>query len=1184
MKISDVQFPTPLLSALRSGSLVVFAGAGVSAGKPASIHDFSALTEAIARDTGQTRLANESEDVFLGRLQHRGVLVHDIAARFLRKNRFGDIPKPTSLHHDLLRLYPEPGAVRIVTTNFDLLFAYAAREVFAEQPETFMAPALPLGQNFNGIVHVHGCLDRRRDMVLTDADFGRAYLTEGWARRFLVELFRSSTVLFVGYSHNDTVMKYLARALPARESQRRFALTSRSNDDHWPVLGIEPISYPQESDVDHSSLNEGIRGLAHYAGCGLLDWRHEITEIARRPPSPDEREADIIDEALADATRAQFFADAATHPEWLDWLDRRGHLAPLFGSADLTDPHLPIAEWMVDRFAFDHPQALFRLVGRHGMTFHPQLWHRLAQVITFSSDRGLSNELLSRWVSCLLSTASPLPDTHQLLYLAQQCSRAGLVVLLVEIFDAVAGHGLSLRPPFPGLDDEFAGHPDLPAEDIDVGLTADGNVGVFRKLWQTELTPRLDLVAEPVLSIAISRLAARHRTFLLWQKADREADLESIARRAIEPQQQGHDCDHVDVLIDAARDCLEWLAHNCPEEAAGWCSQLARSETPLLRRLGVHTLLVRNDLSACQKLDWLFGNIDLHDYTAHHELFRIMRELYPQADPERRERVIDIIRAFSWPDDVEEQGARLAALHQFDWLHWLHESDPDCESTKAALDDVRNRHPEFAPQDHPDLLHWSHSRVGPDHPWSVEELLSRPARDWLEELLLFSPDSPLGPKRQDAISAVSAAAEREFRWGTDLAAALGARDRWDSDLWIALFRAWRKGGLNHDRLNRVFEFLHEPRLSKAYAGPVADILLSWLKETDAPKNGDLLQNANAIAAQLWQLIERGASPKPCDSWHSLAIGNPAGTLAKYWLQQRSLLRDGRDSLPDSLVADVIAALTAVVHDPSVPGLQGRAVLTGQLAFLLDTEEEWAREHLIPRFTQQPGTEDYQAMWDGFLTHGRFTPVVGECLKVAFLEAVSLMPVHFEGGWRLDRFVDAWTLMLAYRSDDPVGTWIPKFFEQTGHTARHRFASEIGRHLRQMNDSKQRGWWERWLKSYWTRRLDGIPEPLDEGEIRLIFNWLPTFESLFPTAVELGVRMPSLALSGGSVIHDLWRGNHTRDFPEAVGRLLIHLGDHASPSSAWYRGREVISTLHSNADLPNGLRKPLLELAARLGPA
>ena len=225
MKISDIHFPAPLLSALRDGELVVFAGAGISVGEPASLPKFNALAESIAQGTGQSRRTHESEDVFLGRLQHRDVLVHDIAARILRKNCSGGIPKPTSLHRDLLRLYPEPGAVRIVTTNFDLLSADAAQDVFPEQPELFKAPALPLGRTFNGIVHVHGCLDRPRDMVLTDADFGRAYLTEGWARRFLVELFRSFTVMFVGYSHDDTVMKYLARALPARESNPRFALT-----------------------------------------------------------------------------------------------------------------------------------------------------------------------------------------------------------------------------------------------------------------------------------------------------------------------------------------------------------------------------------------------------------------------------------------------------------------------------------------------------------------------------------------------------------------------------------------------------------------------------------------------------------------------------------------------------------------------------------------------------------------------------------------------------------------------------------------------------------------------------------------------------------------------------------------------------------------------------------------------
>ena len=130
-------------------------------------------------DRRRHRLAqddNESEDAFLGRLQHRKVLVHDIAARKLCRNRCGQIPKPTDLHRNLLRLYPTPDKVRIVTTNFNLLFDDAAQEVFSEKPELFKAPAFPLGRTFNGIVHVHGALDRPDGMVLTDEEFGRAYL------------------------------------------------------------------------------------------------------------------------------------------------------------------------------------------------------------------------------------------------------------------------------------------------------------------------------------------------------------------------------------------------------------------------------------------------------------------------------------------------------------------------------------------------------------------------------------------------------------------------------------------------------------------------------------------------------------------------------------------------------------------------------------------------------------------------------------------------------------------------------------------------------------------------------------------------------------------------------------------------------------------------------------------------
>ena len=40
MRIAGIDFPVPLLNALRDGELVVFAGAGVSMGEPASLPSF----------------------------------------------------------------------------------------------------------------------------------------------------------------------------------------------------------------------------------------------------------------------------------------------------------------------------------------------------------------------------------------------------------------------------------------------------------------------------------------------------------------------------------------------------------------------------------------------------------------------------------------------------------------------------------------------------------------------------------------------------------------------------------------------------------------------------------------------------------------------------------------------------------------------------------------------------------------------------------------------------------------------------------------------------------------------------------------------------------------------------------------------------------------------------------------
>lgn len=52
-------------------------------------------------------------------------------------------------------------------------------------------------------------------LVVTSGDFGLAYLVERWASRFVSELFRKLYSVFVGYSLNDPVMKYMMDAIAA---------------------------------------------------------------------------------------------------------------------------------------------------------------------------------------------------------------------------------------------------------------------------------------------------------------------------------------------------------------------------------------------------------------------------------------------------------------------------------------------------------------------------------------------------------------------------------------------------------------------------------------------------------------------------------------------------------------------------------------------------------------------------------------------------------------------------------------------------------------------------------------------------------------------------------------------------------------------------------------------------------
>lgn len=346
MWIRDVNFPEMLIEAHRAGKLVVFVGAGASRDAPSDLPDFRSLTADIAAEA-QVEVTDrdlEQPDALLGRLSDQDVDVHRrVAARIGVSSS-----KPNRLHEAIIDLGVARPPMRLVTTNYDphLSSVIVARGI---QVTEYVGPALPVGDHFTGLVYLHGDLRQEtRQLVVTDADFGRAYLRDAWATRFLERMFATFTVLFIGYSHGDLVMQYMARALGP--GAPRYALTSNPGGPDWRRLGIHPVGY-EVVDGSHSALVEALEGWSSWMSMGLLEHRQRVTELVSVPPSQVPEEASYLEMLICDTEKVRFFAESARGEEWLMWAATQPEFRRLFDPAAApTEISHILAYWFAEHF------------------------------------------------------------------------------------------------------------------------------------------------------------------------------------------------------------------------------------------------------------------------------------------------------------------------------------------------------------------------------------------------------------------------------------------------------------------------------------------------------------------------------------------------------------------------------------------------------------------------------------------------------------------------------------------------------------------------------------------------------------------------------------------------------------------------------------------------------------------
>jgi len=530
---------------------------------------------------------------------------------------------------------------------------------------------------------------------------------------------------------------------------------------------------------------------------------------------------------------------------------------------------------------------------------------------------------------------------------------------------------------------------------------------------------------------------------------------------------------------------------------------------------------------------------------------RLIASLYPDLPKKERSDLITVILSYEWPDGNDERFAELTAWSHYDWLQWLVNADPECDLAVAARDKVLAEHPGWQPREHPDFTHWAGPvvRTGSPSPYTVEQLIGTSPAEWVQNLLVFMGDKFFGPDRDGLRLIVRDAAKKDLRWGLDLAEELAKRSEWSTDLWGALLLAWENWSANEDECLSILKWLKIEDLWERNLYNVISLLHSLVRDGGKGCAALILEETNETARTLWSRAELDQDiPESRNDWLQMAINRSAGILAEYWLDSIQIWRKKQDPRPEALSEHYRTVLSEMIHSKSKASGMARTILSSQLAFMLYVDYEWTKTNLVRCFDPDNDSRSFQQAWDGFLAWGRLNSLVVEEIGPYFEKALTRL--DHELASHRSRFIEYLTFIICFLVPDPREKWIPTFFRSATPDDRKIFASQIERFLRGMNADQQREQWERWIKTYWKKRLQSIPEPLAPGEIAEMVEWAPRLEPVFNQAVDLAIQMPFTEFHHSSIIRDLANGNFVAQYPEPSVKLLIYLLNCQSPRYFW----------------------------------
>jgi hypothetical protein len=1175
VRIRGVEFPPAVIDAHKAGDLVLFVGAGASMREPSSLPGFKRLVEIIRDEAGLTTVIGDLNgepddsaagdsavaptqmrtgpplDEVMGRMEDvpYGIKVHERVAYHIGNPD----SRPNDCHAAIARL-ASAGYPRIVITNYD---EHLTVSLSPSTPDYF-APALPMGDNFHGLVYLHGALSHGADsLIVTDRDFGRAYLTDAWAARFVERMFTRYTVLFIGYSHNDVIMKYLARGLG--RAKDRFILTPDPSDRLWTQLGITPIEYKKGPDGSHDALWNALDGWASHAEMGLLEHDERVKDlVSTQVPPLTPEDNSYLESIVADEETVKIFTDHARDPAWLWWAAERPQFRTLFNlhPGPTTEAARRLALWFAEHYVTeaqsgDALAVVYALGGRLG----PEL--------AYAVSRRLNNlpnpcpAALRPWLLLAVRDARNQPPEFfnflwsSTLWTQDPDSALYLLIHLTEPEPRL----------MPGL---------LDTTRLEVGLR--GNDYWLRDAWKTVYQPVLSEAAEQLLPVIDQHLRRAHLEFTIAEGPD-AVTWPSSGRTAIEPDPGDQFPTPLGFLIDAARDCIESLLSTAVDQASAQIASWAASDKPLLRRLAIHGWIERQDVSAAEKLAWLRTQPWLLDFGLRHEILRLLASTLPDIDAEATNAVVDDVVAAANADDSKlQRAARILAF--------IVQRSPNPASAGDALDAITSAHPELQPPDGSAAIS-ADAVSADDFPATPDEFHAKLAGNLpaIREVLIQYEAKQNQFDAPQWVRMAQLVREVVKQWPGDGFTVLDAVGADHPDVARAVIYGWADAHLDEDAAQQVLahiDLLELPQIVDAVASMLAGYRSGG---DDHSTNWRTIPGSRALATKCWNSIDPDTpSELQGSDWSNQAINHPGGRLADFWILTIEADWKAHTDTWNGLTPETAGNLEAMLGTNDKRGEMVHIMLPNHIRFIHEADAAWCEQNVLPLLRWDDPDRARRA-WGGYLSHGSWS---NKLLAAGLLQLLLDTVPHRDDlseqrGWKL---LAQLAEIAVYAEIDPAD-WLRDFIQRATLAVRVEWAEQIAHVLRTSPPEVVEAQWQRWIRAYWNSRLEGSLMGLTTEEATAMAEWAVYLTDSQEEGIGLALQHEAGLASETLLFNELRQQDRIARAAQQFAELIAHLLKGTQPPCyAGYDLPTIVSQLKQHGVSEESIR-PIRAQALRL---